>query len=168
MAKVELKSTVLALDAVTGLRTDSADSVAAGTMLGGPPPRRPDHAPPSPARRHAGVAPRQAPHHPAHPESRRRRLVEAVVPAPATGLAREAPPARFGGPDPVQRRFRRRACRGIRDEPVLEGVPTDALGTVMPGSGACEARRYASGARGGEGAPGRSRGGLTTETHAAV
>ena len=82
---------------------------------------------------------------------------------------REDPPARLGGPDPVRRRFRRRACRGIRDEPVLEGVPTDALGTVMPGSGACEARRYASGARGGgEGAPGRSRGGLTTETHAAV
>src|SRR3954452_780099 len=79
MAKVELKSTVLALDAVTGLRTDSADSVAAGTMLGSPPPSRPDPAPPSPARRHAGVAPRQAPHHPAHPESRRRRLVEAVV-----------------------------------------------------------------------------------------
>src|SRR4051794_25904610 len=57
-------------------------------MLGGPPPSRPDHAPPSPARRHAGVAPRQAPHHPAPPESRRRRLVEAVVHAPRTGLAR--------------------------------------------------------------------------------
>jgi transposase len=69
----------------------------------------------------------------------------------------------------VQRRFRRWAREGIWDELLLDGVPTDALGTVMLDSSACKAQRCASGARGGgEEALGRSRGGLTTEIHAVV
>jgi transposase len=69
----------------------------------------------------------------------------------------------------VQRRFRRWACQGIWDELFLDGIPTNALGTVMLDSSACKAQRYASGARGGgEEALGRSRGGLTTKIHAVV
>src|SRR5206468_1527415 len=85
------------------------------------------------------------------------------------GIAREDLPATFGAPGTAYRRFRRWACKGIRDELLLEGVPTDALETVMLNSSACEAQRSAGGARGGgEEALGRSRGGLTTEIHAAV
>jgi hypothetical protein len=89
-----------------------------------------------------------------------RRFVEAVVHVLRAGIAREDLPATFGAPGTAYRRFRRWACKGIRDGPVLEGVPTDALETVMLDSGACEAQRFAGGARGGgEEALGRSRGG---------
>jgi transposase len=61
------------------------------------------------------------------------------------------------------------ARKGIWDELFLEGVPTDALETVMLDSTACKAQRFASGARGGgEEDLGRSRGGLTTKIHAVV
>ena len=98
-----------------------------------------------------------------------RRFVEAVVYVLRTGLAWEDLPARFGKPGSVQRRFRRWARQGIWDELFLDGVPTDALGTVMLDSTACEAQRFASGARGGgEEDLGRSRGGLTTKIHALI
>jgi transposase len=98
-----------------------------------------------------------------------RRLVEAVVDVLRTGISWENLPATFGEPGTACRRFRRRACEGIRDELFLHGVPTDALATVMPASGARKAQRYASGAgRGGEEAPGRSRGGPTAKIHAVV
>jgi hypothetical protein len=98
-----------------------------------------------------------------------RRFVEAVACVPRTGIARDDLPAGFGEPASLHRRFRRRACEGIRDEPFLEGVPTDALDAVMLDAAACEAQRFASGtsgARGGEEALGRSRGGPTTKIHA--
>jgi transposase len=61
------------------------------------------------------------------------------------------------------------ARKGIWDGLFLEGVPTDALETVMLDSTACKAQRFASGARGGgEEDLGRSRGGLTTKIHAVV
>jgi transposase len=98
-----------------------------------------------------------------------RRFVEAVLYVLRTGVAWEDLPERFGNSNSVQRRFRRWACQGIWDELFLEGVPTDALGTVMLDSTACKAQRYASGARGGgEEDLGRSRGGLTTKLHALV
>ena len=69
----------------------------------------------------------------------------------------------------VYRRFRRWACMGLWDELFVEGIPTDALETVMVDSTACKAQRFASGARGGvEEDLGRSRGGLTTKIHALV
>ena len=84
-----------------------------------------------------------------------------------TGVAWDDLPAELGGPATVYRRFRRWARKGIWDELFTEGVPTDALRTVMLDSTACKAQRFASGARGGgEGALGRSRGGLTTKIHA--
>ncbi len=59
--------------------------------------------------------------------------------------------------------------QGIWDELFLEGIPTDALETVMLDSTACKAQRYASGAQGGgEEDLGRSRGGLTTKIHTLV
>src|SRR3954451_12957450 len=94
-----------------------------------------------------------------------RRFVEAVIHALRTGVAWEDLLARFGRPDSVQRRFRFRAREGLWDEPVLDGVPTDGPGTVMPGSSACEAQHFASGARGGGEDLGRSRDGLTTKIH---
>jgi transposase len=98
-----------------------------------------------------------------------RRFVEAVAYALRTGIAWEDLPAGLGEPGTVYRRFRRRTCKGIRDELFLEGLPADALGTVMLDSTACKAQRFASGARGGgEEALGRSRGGLTTKIHAVV
>ena len=98
-----------------------------------------------------------------------RRFVEAVAYVLRTGIAWEDLPAGLGEPGAVYRRFRRWACQGIWDELFLDGVPTDALGTVMLDSSACEAQRVASGARGsGEEALGRSRGGLTTKIHAVV
>src|SRR3954449_4470538 len=98
-----------------------------------------------------------------------RRFVEAVVYVLRAGIAWEDLPATFGTPGTAYRRFRRWACKGIWDELFLEGVPTDALETVMLDSSACKAQRFASGARGGgEEALGRSRGGLTTEIHAVV
>jgi transposase len=98
-----------------------------------------------------------------------RRFVEAVVHVLRTGIAWEDLPAASGEPGTAYRRFRRWARKGVRDELFLDGVPTDALGTVMLDSGACKARRFASGARGGgEEALGRSRGGLTTKIHAVV
>ncbi len=98
-----------------------------------------------------------------------RRFVEAVAYVLRTGTAWEDLPAAFGEPGTAYRRFRRWACKGIWDELFLEGVPTDALETVMLDSSACKAQRYASGARGGgEEALGRSRGGLTTKIHAVV
>src|SRR4051794_30496983 len=75
-----------------------------------------------------------------------RRFVEAVIYVLRTGVAWEDLPAGFGRPNSVYRRFRRWACQGIWDELFLEGVPTDALGTVMLDSSACKAQRYASGA----------------------
>jgi transposase len=96
-----------------------------------------------------------------------RRFVEAVVHVLCTGLAWDDLPERFGRPNSVQRRFRRWAREGIWDELFLDGIPTNALGTVMLASSACKAQRYASGARGGgEEALGRSRGGLSTKIHA--
>ena len=100
---------------------------------------------------------------------RLRQFVEAVVFVLRTGVAWEDLPARFGKPGSVHRRFRRWSRQGIWDELFLEGVPTDALETVMLDSTACKAQRYASGARGGgEEDLGRSRGGLTTKIHALV
>src|SRR3954452_880186 len=96
-----------------------------------------------------------------------RRFVEAVVYVLRAGIACEGLPATFGAPGTAYRRFRRWACKGVWDELFLEGVPTGALETVMLDSSACKAQRFASGARGGgEGALGRSRGGLTTKIHA--
>ena len=98
-----------------------------------------------------------------------RRFVEAVAYVLRTGIAWEDLPAALGEPGTAYRRLRRWACKGIRDELFLEGIPTDALGTVMPDSSACDAQRYASGACGGGAEDlGRSRGGLTTKIHAAV
>ena len=98
-----------------------------------------------------------------------RRFVEAVAYVPRTGIAWEDLPATFGEPATAYRRFRRWACKGIWDELFLEGIPGDALETVMLDSSACEAQRFASGARGGgEEALGSSRGGLTTKIHAVV
>jgi transposase len=98
-----------------------------------------------------------------------RRFVEAVAHVLRTGIAWEDLPAGFGEVGTIYRRFRRWACKGIRDELFLEGIPTDALATVMLDSTACKAQRFASGARGGgEEALGRSRGGLTTKIHAVV
>jgi transposase len=86
-----------------------------------------------------------------------------------TGVAWEDLPERFGKPNSVYRRFRRWSRRGIWDELFLDGIPTDALATVMVDSTACKAQRYASGARGGGAEDlGRSRGGLTTRIHALV
>jgi transposase len=98
-----------------------------------------------------------------------RRFVEAVVYVLRAGVAWEDLPERFGRPNSVHRRFRRWAREGIRDELFLDGIPTDALETVMLASSACKAQRHATGARGGgEAALGRSRGGLTTKIHAVV
>ena len=98
-----------------------------------------------------------------------RRFVEAVVYVLRAGVAWEDLPERFGRPNSVHRRFRRWAREGIRDELFLDGIPTDALETVMPDSSACKAQRHAAGARGGgEEALGRSRGGPTTKIHAVV
>lgn len=98
-----------------------------------------------------------------------RRFVEAVVYVLRTGVAWEDLPAELGEPGTAYRRFRRWACKGIWDELFTEGVPTDALGTVMLDSSACQAQRFASGARGGgEEALGRSRGGLTSKIHAVI
>jgi transposase len=98
-----------------------------------------------------------------------RRFVEAVVYVLRTGIAWEDLPATFGVASTAYRRFRRWACKGIWDELFLDGIPTDALETVMVDSTACKAQRFASGARGGgEEALGRSRGGLTTKVHALV
>jgi transposase len=80
-----------------------------------------------------------------------------------TGVAWEDLPAGFGEAGTAYRRFRRWACKGIWDELFLDGIPTDALETVMLDSTAGKPQRFASGARGGgEEALGRSRGGLTT------
>lgn len=98
-----------------------------------------------------------------------RRFVEAVAYVLRTGVAWEDLPEGFGRPSSIYRRFRRWACEGIWDELFLEGIPTDALETVMLDSTACKAQRFASGARGGSAeALGRSRGGLTTKIHAVV
>ena len=98
-----------------------------------------------------------------------RRFIEAVVYVLRTGIAWEDLPATFGEPGTAYRRFRRWARKGIWDELFLDGIPADALETVMLDSSACEAQRFASGARGGgEEALGRSRGGLTTKIHAVV
>jgi transposase len=100
---------------------------------------------------------------------RLRRFVEAVIFVLRTGVAWEDLPERFGKPNSVHRRFRRWAKRGIWDELFLDGIPTDALETVMMDSTACKAQRHASGARGGgEEDLGRSRGGLTTKIHTLV
>ena len=94
-----------------------------------------------------------------------RRFVEAVVHILRGGVAWEDLPERFGKPSLVHRRFQRWAREGIWDELFLDGVPTDALGTVMLDSTACKAQRFASGARGGgEEALGRARGGLTPKS----
>src|SRR4051794_9117301 len=98
-----------------------------------------------------------------------RRFVEAGAYVLRTGIAWEGLPAGFGEGGTIYRRFRRWACKGIWGELFLEGIPTDALETVMLDSTACKAQRFASGARGGgEEALGRSRGGLTTKIHAVV
>ena len=80
-----------------------------------------------------------------------RRFVEAVVYVLRTGIAWEDLPAGFGEAGTAYRRFRRWACKGIWDELFLDGIPTDALETVMLDSTACKAQRFASGARGGGG-----------------
>jgi transposase len=103
-----------------------------------------------------------------HPEPLRR-FVEAVAYVLRTGVAWEDLPATFGEVGTVYRRFRRWACKGLWDELFVDGIPTDALETVMVDSTACKAQRFASGARGGaEEDLGRSRGGLTTKIHALV
>ena len=80
---------------------------------------------------------------------RLRRFVEAVVFVLRTGVAWEDLPAHFGKPNSVCRRFRRWSRQGIWDELFLDGIPIDALETVMVDSTACKAQRHASGARGG-------------------
>ncbi len=60
-----------------------------------------------------------------------RRFVEAVAYVLRTGIAWEDLPAAFGEAGTAYRRFRRWARKGIWDELFLEGVPTDALETVM-------------------------------------
>jgi transposase len=97
-----------------------------------------------------------------------RRFVEAVAYVLRTGIAWEGLPAGLGEVGTIYRGFPRWACKGIWDELFLGGIPTDALGTVMLDSTACKAHRFASGARGGEEALGRSRGGLTTKIHAVI
>ena len=98
-----------------------------------------------------------------------RRFVEAVAYVLRTGVAWEDLPATFGEVSTIYRRFRRWACKGLWDELFVEGIPTDALETVMVDSTACKAQRFASGARGGGTEDlGRSRGGLTTKIHALV
>ena len=62
---------------------------------------------------------------------RLRQFVEAVVHVLCTGVAWEGLPERFGKPDPLCRRYRRRAVAGIWDAPFTAGVPEDALKTVM-------------------------------------
>ena len=62
---------------------------------------------------------------------RLRRFVEAVVFVLRTGVAWEDLPERFGKPNSLQRRYRRWAVAGIRDELFTAGVPEDALETVM-------------------------------------
>jgi transposase len=100
---------------------------------------------------------------------RLRRFVEAVVSILRPGVAWEDLSAELGKPNSVDRRFRRWSAQGIWDELFLEGIPMDALETVMLDSTACKAQRYASGARGGgEEDLGRSPGGLTTKIHALV
>ena len=102
-------------------------------------------------------------------EQRLRRFVEAVAYVLRTGVAWADLPAAFGETATIYRRFRRWACKGFWDELFIEGIPTDALETVMLDSTACKAQRFASGARGGgKEALGRSRGGLTTKIHALV
>ena len=98
-----------------------------------------------------------------------RRFIEAVVHVQRTGIAWDGLPGEFGRPPSVHRRFRRWSQQGIWDELFLGGIPTDALETAMLDATACKAQRHASGARGGgaEGL-GRSRGGLTTKSHAVV
>jgi len=93
-----------------------------------------------------------------------RRFVEAVVYVLRAGIAWAALPATFGEAGTAYRRFRRWARKGLWDELFVDGIPTDALATVMVDTTGCKARRSASGARGGgEEALGRSRGGLTTK-----
>jgi transposase len=100
---------------------------------------------------------------------RLRRFVEAAIFILRTGVAWEDLPERFGKPNSLYRRFRRWSQQGIWDALFLEGIPTDALETVMLDATTCKAQRYASGARGGgEEELGRSRGGLTTKIHALV
>ena len=83
------------------------------------------------------------------------------------GIAWADLPATFGEAGTAYRRFRRWARKGLWDELFADGIPTDALATVMVDSTVCKAQRFASGARGGgEEALGRSRGGLTTKIHA--
>jgi transposase len=60
-----------------------------------------------------------------------RRFVEAVVFILRTRVAWEDLPERFGKPNSVYRRFRRWSQHGIWDELFLDGIPTDALETVM-------------------------------------
>src|SRR3954468_24675869 len=72
-----------------------------------------------------------------------RRFVEAIIHALRTGVAWEDLPARFGRPDPAQRRFRRRGREGIRGELLLDGIPTDAPGMVRLNSRVCKAQRFA-------------------------
>ena len=96
-----------------------------------------------------------------------RRFVEAVVYVLRAGIAWADLPATFGEAGTAYRRFRRWARKGLWDELFVDGIPTDALATVMVDSTVCKAQRFASGARGGgEEALGRSRGGLTTKIHA--
>lgn len=59
---------------------------------------------------------------------RLRQFVEAVVHVLCTGVAWEGLPERFGRPDPLCRRYRRRAVAGIWDAPFTAGVPEDARG----------------------------------------
>ena len=83
------------------------------------------------------------------------------------GIAWADLPATFGEAGTAYRRFRRWARKGLWDELFVDGIPTDALATVMVDSTVCKAQCFASGARGGgEEALGRSRGGLTTKIHA--
>ena len=96
-----------------------------------------------------------------------RRFGEAVVYVLRAGIAWADLPATFGEAGTAYRRFRRWAHKGLWDELFVDGIPTDALATVMVDSTVCKAQRFASGARGGgEEALGRSRGGLTTKIHA--
>src|SRR5215212_1004405 len=112
------------------------------------------HAPPPSARRHLGIAPCQARRHPRHLEEGSRALAAVC----RGGGLRVAHWDRLGG---SPRQFRRGANGlsplsalglqgGIWDELFIEGIPTDAIETVMlDRSTACKAQRFASGARGG-------------------
>ena len=81
-----------------------------------------------------------------------RRFVEAVVHVLRAGIAWADLPATFGEAGTACRRFRRWARKGLWDELVVDGIPTDTLATVMVDPTVCKAQRCTRRWRGGAGA----------------